>query len=281
MLASVLALLASVVWGTSDFMAGLESRRMTSWAVILVCMPAAAAGSLLAAAFLGGPAPTTTALLIVGAGGACSAVSGITYFKAVTFTKMSVMSPILAGAAVFPVLWGVARGEQPQPLQIAGVVITITGIVVISRPGPTAPDDKLPITAWGVLLAVISSITAGLMLVTMDYGADADPYWAVAGMRVSAAVWTVLWVAAARPTLRLRRRSVPLLVLIGLMIVTANTLFAAATTRADLSVVAVLGWLSPAVTILCARVVLHEHLRPVQWLAAAAVLTGVVCLALG
>ena len=277
----MLALLASVVWGTSDFMAGLESRRMTSWAVILVCMPAAAAGSLLAAAVLGGPAPTTTALLIVGAGGACSALSGITYFKAVTFTKMSVMSPILAGAAVFPVLWGVARGEQPQPLQIAGVVITITGIVVISRPGPTAPDDKLPITAWGVLLAVISSITAGLMLVTMDYGADADPYWAVAGMRVSAAVWTVLWVAAARPALRLRRRSVPLLVLIGLMIVTANTLFAAATTRADLSVVAVLGWLSPAVTIFCARVVLHEHLRPVQWLAAAAVLTGVVCLALG
>jgi uncharacterized membrane protein len=281
LLASVLALLASVVWGTSDFMAGLESRRMTSWAVILVCMPAAAAGSLLAAALLGGPAPTTTALLIVGAGGACSALSGITYFKAVTFTKMSVMSPILAGAAVFPVLWGVARGEQPQPLQIAGVVITITGIVVISRPGPTAPDDKLPVTAWGVLLAVISSVTAGLMLVTMDYGADADPYWAVAGMRVSAAVWTVLWVAAARPALRLRRRSVPLLVLIGLMIVAANTLFATATTRADLSVVAVLGWLSPAVTILCARVVLHEHLRPVQWLAAAAVLTGVVCLALG
>ena len=277
----MLALLASVVWGTSDFMAGLESRRMTSWAVILVCMPAAAAGSLLAAAVLGGPAPTTTALLIVGAGGACSALSGITYFKAVTFTKMSVMSPILAGAAVFPVLWGVARGEQPQPLQIAGVVVTITGIVVISRPGPTAPDDKLPVTAWGVLLAVISSITAGLMLVTMDYGADADPYWAVAGMRVSAAVWTVLWVAAARPALRLRRRSVPLLVLIGLMIVTANTLFATATTRADLSVVAVLGWLSPAVTIFCARVVLHEHLRPVQWLAAAAVLTGVVCLALG
>ena len=64
-------------------------------------------------------------------------------------------------------------------------------------------------------------------------------------------------------------------------VVTANTLFAAATTLEDLSVVAVLGWLSPAVTILCARVVLHEHLRPVQWLAAAAVLTGVVCLALG
>jgi drug/metabolite transporter (DMT)-like permease len=280
-LASLLALLASVVWGTSDFMAGLESRRMTSWGVILVAMPVAAAGALVSAAVLSPAAPAATMLLIVAAGGACSAVSGIAYFKAVTFTKMSVMSPILAGAAVLPVLWGLVRGEQPHPLQIVGIVATVTGIVVISRPGPTAPDDKLPITAWGVFLAVVASVSAGLMLITLDYGADTDPYWAVAGMRVSAAIWTVLWIAAARPALHLRRRSLPILVVIGLMIPLANTLFAAATSMAELSVVAVLGWLSPAVTILCARLILHERLRPVQWLAAGAVLLGVVCLALG
>ncbi len=61
----------------------------------------------------------------------------------------------------------------------------------------------------------------------------------------------------------------------------ANAAFAAATTMADLSVVGVLGWLGPAVIIVWARVLLHERLRPVQWLAAAMVLAGVVCLALG
>ena len=65
------------------------------------------------------------------------------------------------------------------------------------------------------------------------------------------------------------------------MIPLANTLFAGATAVGDLSVVAVLGWLSPAVTVLLARLVLHERLRPLQWAAAVTVLAGVVCLALG
>jgi drug/metabolite transporter (DMT)-like permease len=164
---------------------------------------------------------------------------------------------------------------------LVGVVATLAGIVIISRPGPAAPDDGLPVTRAGVLLAVLSAVGAGLMLVTFDYGATSDPFWAVTGVRVSASFWIVVSLAVTRPRLGVQRRTVPLLILIGLMIVTANTLFAAATTLEDLSVVAVLGWLSPAVTILCARVVLHERLRPVQWLAAAIVLAGVVCLALG
>jgi len=37
MTAAVLALLASLSWGTSDFLAGLESRRSTAWtAAVLV-----------------------------------------------------------------------------------------------------------------------------------------------------------------------------------------------------------------------------------------------------
>jgi drug/metabolite transporter (DMT)-like permease len=44
---------------------------------------------------------------------------------------------------------------------------------------------------------------------------------------------------------------------------------------------AVLGWTSPAVTIAWAALLLHERLRPFQWAAAALVLAGVVCLAVG
>ena len=281
MLAALLALLASLSWGASDFMAGLQSRRMSSWAVVLVCIPVAAAGSLVPVLVLSPPLPPGFIMLVVLLGGAGSAVSAVTYFKAVTITKMSVIAPILAGAAVFPVLWGLVEGDRPSALQIAGMVATLAGIVVISRPGPAAPEDTHPVTLRGVALGVASSLTAGFMLIAMDTGADTSPVWAVAGVRVSAAVWTTVWVAAQRPALRLRRRSLPLLVVIGLMIPLANTLFASATALGDLSVVAVLGWLSPAVTVLLARLVLHERLRPVQWAAAATVLGGVVCLALG
>lgn len=281
MLAAALALLASITWGASDFMAGLQSRRMSSWAVVLVCTPVAALGSLLMVAVLRPPMPSSTIMLVVVLGGASSAVSGIAYFKAVTITKMSVVAPILAGAAVFPVLWGLVEGDQPGLLQVAGIVATLAGIVVISRPGPTAPHDTLPVTGKGVALGVAASLTAGFLLIAMDTGADTNAFWAVAGVRVSAALWTSLWIGAQRPELRFRRRSLPILIVIGLMVPLANTLFASASAMGDLSVVAVLGWLSPAVTVLLARVVLHEHLRPLQWAAAATVLAGVVCLALG
>ncbi len=281
MLATLLALLASFSWGTSDFIAGIEARRMTSWAVALVSMTAAAGGGLLALAIASPPAPAAGVALVLVAGGVCSGVSAITYYYALRLTKMSITSPILAGAAVIPVVCGLARGEQPSALQVIGIAVTIAGIVVVSRPGPAVADDRLPTTLKGVLLAVAGTVTAGLMVVTLDYGAASDPLWAATVIRCSAALLCVAWIAGARPALRLRRRSVPVLVAVGLMIVGANLLFAQATTLADLSVVAVLGWLSPAVTIVLARLFLHERLRPVQWLAALAVLAGVVCLALG
>ena len=33
---------------------------------------------------------------------------------------MSVVSPIIAGAALVPVLWGTATGERPSALQVLG-----------------------------------------------------------------------------------------------------------------------------------------------------------------
>ncbi len=281
MLAAALALLASFLWGTSDFGAGLLARRTSFWAVVLVGLTAAAAAMLVAALALHRPVPPATTVLVLVVGGVLSATSGLTFFRALTFTKMSVGAPIIAGAAVVPVLWGLARGEHPDPVQLLGIVITLAGIVVVSLPGPSAPDDDLPVTLTGVLLAATASLCAGLMVVALDYGAAADPVWAVGGVRWSAALWAAAWIGIVRPRLRLQTRLLPLLVLMGLMVAGANLLFAEATTLADLSVVAVLGWIGPAVTMLLARVFLHERLRPRQWVAALSVIAGVVLLTAG
>ena len=281
MLATLLALLASFSWGTSDFIAGVEARRTTSWAVALVTMTAAAAGGVVALAAAHPPSPSAGVAAILVAGGACSGLSAITYYYALRVTRMSITSPILAGAAVLPVVWGLARGEKPSALAVVGIAVTITGIVVVSRPGDDADDRHPRTTLKGVLLAVAGSAFAGILVITLDYGAASDPLWAATVIRCAAALLCGAWIAAARPALRLRRRSLPALVAAGLMVIGANLLFAKATTMADLSVVAVLGWLSPAVTMMYAWLVLHERMRPLQWAAAVAVLAGVVCLALG
>jgi len=278
--ATLLALFASLSWGTSDFLAGIEARRMTSWAVALVSMAAAAGGGLVALAVARPPAPTGAVVAALVAGGVCSGMSAITYYFALKVTRMSITSPILAGAALLPVAWGLARGEKPSTLAMVGIAVTIGGIIVVSRPGGDKDDAHPRTTLKGVLLALAGSAFAGVLVITLDYGAASDPLWAATVIRCSAALLCAVWVAAARPALRLRRRGVWVVAVAGLMVVLANLLFAQATTLADLSVVAVLGWLSPAVTMVYAWVLLHERMRPLQRVAAAAVLAGVVCLAL-
>ncbi len=81
--------------------------------------------------------------------------------------------------------------------------------------------------------------------------------------------------------MHLSARSIPASILLGVFLVSANVLFTVATTIGLLSVVAVLGWLSPAVTVFWAQALLRERLRPLQWFAATLVLAGVICLALG
>ena len=198
---------------------------------------------------------------------------------------MSVASPIVAGAALVPVLWGLSRGEHPGAVQIAGVAMTLVGIVVISR-GPSRDGGDRgarPRRAdrTGVLVAVGSAVTLGLFLVALDYGDDAGPLWTVAVARTVAWIALALTAVGARPTVRPRGRALPILVGVGLLIATANVSFASATTMGYLSIVAVLGWLNPAVTIVWARAVLHERMRPLQVGAAVLVFAGIVCITLG
>jgi drug/metabolite transporter (DMT)-like permease len=253
---------------------------MSSWAVALLSMAAAAAGGLLALAIVRPPAPAAGVVVALMAGGAFSGLSAITYYYALRVLKMSIACPILAGAAILPVAWGLARGEKPSTLAVFGIVITIAGIIVVSRPGEEQDDAHPRTTLKGVLLALTGSASAGILVISLDYGAASDPLWATVVIRCAAALLCGAWIAAARPTLRLRRRGAWVVVAAGLMVVLANLLFAQATTLADLSVVAVLGWLSPAVTMVYAWVFLHERMRPLQWGASAAVIAGVVCLAL-
>lgn len=281
MLASLLALLASFSWGTSDFLAGVESRRSTAWGVALIGQIVAATGSLVLAAVLAPALPAAGAVALLALGGLSSAVGVIAAYRALATTKMSVVAPILAGAAVVPVLWGVAGGERPGGLQTVGVIATLSGIAWISRGDPKVAGETQAVERAGVLLAVAAAVGMGGMLVALDSGGSGDPYWPVTVVRCSATLCIAAFVIVTRPQLRLRRPAVPLLLVVGLLILAANAAFAAATTRADLSVVAVLGWLGPAVIIVWARALLHERLRPVQWLAAVLVLAGVVCLAVG
>ena len=79
----------------------------------------------------------------------------------------------------------------------------------------------------------------------------------------------------------LTRRDLPQLTLVGVGDAAANGMFALATRGGLVSLVAVLGSLYPVVTVLLARAVHGERMRPVQNTGVAAALAGVVMIAAG
>lgn len=324
MLAVVLALTASLSWGTADFIAGLQSRRSTAWTAALGGQLVASLTLLGLLLALSPPRPSAGALAPPLVGGAIGGVGVVLQYRALALADMSVVSPIFAAAALVPVLWGIAAGERPGMLQLLGIALTIVGIVVISRgrpdevdgahaeqgtgaaraargvgavsvehgigarAGPTTQDHGTQATAArrhqvsaGIVVAMGATVCFGIFLVCLDYGGEGDPYWTVAVTRTTALVTLGAAAGVMRPAIRLRRGAIAPLLVIGLLIATANTTFTSATTLGYLSVVAVLGWLGPAITIALAQTVLHERLRPPQIAAAVLVFVGVVCLILG
>ena len=281
MLAAFLALAASLLWGSSDFVAGMESRRASAWAVVLISQVTALAVALVVLVVVRPPAPSARDLIAPVVAGLGITLSALGAYEAMARAPMSVVAPVFAGAAVVPVVWGLARGERPGVIALAGMVLTIAGIVLISRPGERGQKPEAHASRAGILLAVFAAATVGVVLVAYGYGGDSDPYVTVAVARVSALATLAVVLVLLRPNLRLRAGSVPGAALVGALLVTANVLYTTATTLGLLSVVAVLGWLSPAVTVFWAQALLRERLRPLQWVAAALVLAGVICLALG
>ena len=279
MLAAALALLASLSWGTSDFLAGLQARRSTAWTAALGGQVVASL-ALIALLLVVAPArPSLGAMAAPLVGGAVGGIGVVLQYRALALVDMSVVSPIVAGAALVPVLWGTAIGERPGALQIVGIAMTLTGIVLISRRAPGAAATA--VDRIGVLVAAGTAVAFGLFLVALKYGGKADPLWTVTVARTAAVLMLLGVAGATRPAIRLRRGALPALVVVGLLIVAANLLFTSATTLGYLSIVGVLGWLNPAVTMGWARVVLHERLRPLQIGAAVVVFAGIVCLTLG
>ena len=113
MLAALLALLASFTWGTSNYLAGVESRTRSVWQVAALSQIMAAAASAvgLLAARQGPPGGWDLAILLVT--GAATAAGLVMFYQALAIGTMSVVAPIIASEVLIPVTAGIVMGERP------------------------------------------------------------------------------------------------------------------------------------------------------------------------
>jgi drug/metabolite transporter (DMT)-like permease len=249
------ALLASLLWGTADFLGGQASRRNPAAMVALVGQAFGLVVLALILAFHGVDSKAIAPGIVTGLLGAVAVLS---FYRALAVGTMSIVAPIVATSAIVPVLWGVFDGERPGALQWLGIVAALVGVMLASNePGGKAANQRLALK-----LAFVAALGIGIGLVFLDRAAEHDAFTGVAAARLAAI--PILFAIVLQQRARAPLRAWPAFAAIGLLDTGANSAFAIATTSGLLSLVAVLGGLFPVVTVALAYFILHERLRPIQ-----------------
>lgn len=280
MLGIGLALAASLCWGFGDFIAGSKSRVLPVLVVLVVSQFVGLAWIASVALIAHEPAPDTRSIVFA----VLSAIAGTAglacFFRAIAVGKMSLVVPIAATAAVVPVVVGIATGDRPSMLQLLGMPLALAGAVMASREPDEEQRGRGGLAA-GVLLSALSAAFIGVFFLAIDVAGDGGAVWATLVNRTTSVTLLVTAALFVRPPLREARPHLPALAVAGTLDVSANLLFAAASTKTLVSLVAVAGSIYPVITVMLARTVLKERIHRIQEIGALAALGGVLLIAAG
>ncbi|MDQ6751315.1 MAG: DMT family transporter [Actinomycetota bacterium] len=281
MLAIALGLGSALCWGLADFGGGVQSRRLPVFTVLLVSQLVGLAGIAAIVLLSGRPVPSLPALWPATAGGAGGLLALGAFYRALSLGTMSIVAPISATGAAVPVIVGLAGGEKPGTLQVAGIAAAAVGVVLASRDARDVDAARAHAGRASIALALVAALGFGGFFVGVDRAAEADILWALLAARAADGILLAAFVAAVRPRLGLKRGAVGPLIAIGALDLCANALYAWGSTEGLLSLVSVLAALYPVTTVLLARLVLEERIRRVQAVGVLAALIGVVLMAGG
>ena len=281
---AALALLASLLWGTSDFLGGTASRRLPPTTVVGGAALMALLGVLPLAVLTGALDEPRGYLLPGVVAGAVGMVALATFYRALAIGTMGVVAPVAALGVVVPVGAGLVGGESPSVVQLLGIVVAVVGVMLASGPELSGRAGAAPL-----LLAGVAAVGFGAVFVLIAEGSASGTTGSVIMTLLTMRLTTVLLltglllVRAPRHGLELqvRRTDVPLLMTIGAFDVGANAAFALAAQSDLLAVTAVLASLYPVVTVLLARRLHDERLVGPQLPGVVLALLGVVLLAGG
>ena len=283
---AALALLASLLWGTADFLGGTATRRLPVTSVVGLSQLVALLG-LIPVALLTGALDEPRDYLVPGLlAGTAGVVALAAFYRALAVGTMGVVAPVAALGVVVPVTVGLIDGESPALVQLVGIAVAVLGVVLASGPELSGEGRG---GLQPLLLAGVAALGFGAVFVLIAEGTASGSLGSVVmtllTMRcVSVLVLTAFFLAVLRSRgsrLGVGRADLPVLLAIGAFDVGANAAFAVASQSDLISVTAVLASLYPVVTVLLARQVHRERLVGLQVPGVVLALAGVVLLAAG
>jgi drug/metabolite transporter (DMT)-like permease len=278
LLALAISLASAASWGVSDFLGGLTSRRLPVLGVLAVSQPAGLVLIGIVILTFGADPISADKLVIAALAGAASLGGLWAFYAAMAMGTVSVVAPIASLGVVVPVGVGLARGDAPAAIQLVGLVPAIAGVVIL---GYEEHPEHGGVARRSIALAILAGLGFGIFFTGLDLAAADRPGWAVLAVRVGGVATVAVALLISRPRLAAVSGSVMVLLTIGFFDVLANGLFAVASTKGVLPVVAVGGSMYPAFTIALAHGVLGERLARIQWAGVVLALVGVALIAAG
>ncbi|MFF2454714.1 EamA family transporter [Isoptericola sp. NPDC058082] len=274
----LLALASALLYGVSDVVGGVVSRRMPFVRVALWGQGGGLVATLLAAPFAGGTGPASADLLWGGLSGMGTGVAMVALFRGMSRGAMSLVVPVSAvgGLALPAVAAALVLGERPGAWTWAGVLLALPALWLVARGGPGAPAGD----ALAVRDGLTASVGIGVQYLALAQAGGGSGVWPVAAGRVTAVacVGVLALLALRRPPAEPRPAPTPAL---RLAAASSGVLAAAAlvcyllAARTELVAVAVtLSALYPVVPVLVGLTLLHERLTRRQALGLALALAA-------
>ena len=319
---TILALAAAVLYGTADFLGGVVSRRARVFAVLAITVPAGAVvvvvvawlgqamglGGLLGHGGLGTfmSAGGWGAVGWAAASGVCGASGLIAFYAGFATAPISVVAPVAAlVSTVLPVGVAIADGERPGASMVAGGLICLVAIILVSAPSArhgqdrrgaepdrrgTEPDCRgaepdqrdrpgasrhaaaVRLRAFGY--GVAAGAGFGLFFLFLKNAGQSGVLWPVAISRTAGTLVAFAIALATRTRPWQPDRAVIVIALIsGAVDAAANVCYVLATRVGLFGLAVVITSLYPGMTVLLARLLLGERLR---WLQRAGLLMAAV-----
>jgi drug/metabolite transporter (DMT)-like permease len=277
--AVVIAFAASILWGSTDFLSGLASRRTGVVVALGIIEGVGLVAAVALALIVADPVPGAAVLAQAAAAGVSAATGLGLFFYALTLGRMSVVAPITSCGAILPAVVGLTTGDPFSGVLAVGLLSALLGIVLVSLEAEREEEREGGAAAGRVIaLALLGALGMGGYYVLFDGVADHSLPWGLAAARVIPVLVLAVAVLARSgpaPDPTARRLSLSA----GVLDVSATALYGVALTRGSLSAVSVVGSLFPLTTVLLARVLLAERLRRVQQLGIAFAVLGVALIA--
>ena len=277
-MAIFLSLAAALLSGSGDFLGGLASRRDRVMSVVLVNHLAGVVTVFALGPVFGGSLDGPT-ILWGSLAGLSGAMAVIALYSGFAKSSIAVVSPIAAvGAAVWPALWEVVRGDLPTGIVVVGLVLGIIAIWTISSGGHISESDDV---ATGVRFGLLAGLGFGGLLIFLSLAATDSGIWGLLPARIAGSLVLLVIVARLPGKLLPGRGAITPAIGAGLLVTLGNGLFIIATTKGSLAVVSVISAMFPAATVVLAWLVLGERLTRQRRLGLALALIAVGLVAAG